>query len=313
MKVMPWEIKLLNSLTKLLLLLLPLPLYAATLIIEPDQGRKPILDAIKHAKSQVDLAMYGFTDPELMQAFIQAKEQGKSVRVLLQHYPYQHLDENQLAIQRLSSSQVKLGFAPSSYYLLHQKTLLTDQQKALVLSFNFTRLAFKNERNFGLILDEPAEVQEIQKIFNADWENKNESPHSSTLIWSPDNSREKILALMKSAKTELKIYAQGLSDYQLIGALAETAERGVKVQILSSGSQLGKHWDYLKRAGVELRQSKKLLIHAKVIIADRQKAMLGSINFTKPSLDKNRELSVLVSEKDIVGKLIETFDRDWEG
>ncbi len=304
--------KILSAAVMALFSLFTLPtLAAALLIVEPEQGRQPILDALKQAHTSVDLAMYGFTDPELMQAFIQAKEQGKAVRILLQHYPYRNIDENAPAIHRFSASHLNLTFAPSTFYLLHQKTLLLDQHKALVLSFNFTRSAFKNERNFGLVIDDPEQVQEIQRVFNADWENKKAAPHSPQLIWSPDNSREKILSLINNAKSELKVYAQGLTDYQVVGALAAAARRGVQVRLLTSGSQPGKKWDYLQRAGVQLTLDKRLVIHAKVLLADKKAAMLGSINFTQPSLDKNRELSVLANDPAIINQLVDIFDADW--
>ena len=136
-------------------------------------------------------------------------------------------------------------------------------------------------------------------------------PQSANLVWSPDNSREKILSLINAAKTEIKVYAQGLTDYQVVGALASAARRGVKVQVLTSGSQPGKKWDYLQRAGVQLALDKRLVIHAKVVLADQKQALLGSINFTQPSMDKNRELSVLVTDADVVKQLLQVFDLDW--
>ncbi len=285
---------------------------SATLIIEPDQGRQPVLEALKQAQSTVDLAIYGFTDPELMQAFIQAKNNGKKVRILLQHYPYKSLDENLLAIQRFSASHLDLTFAPPAFYLLHQKTLLLDRQRALVMTFNFTRSTFQNERNFALLLDDPAMVQEIQRVFDADWQNQPIKPVAANLFWSPDNSREKLLKLIASAQSELKIYAQGLSDYQVIGALASAARRGIQVQILTSGPEPGKKWDYLRKAGVKISFDKRPRIHAKVLLVDQQKALLGSINFTQPSLDKNRELAVLVTSPQVVKQLLGCFTQDWQ-
>jgi cardiolipin synthase len=282
------------------------------LIVEPEQGRRPILEAIQKAQTTIDLAMYGFTDPELMQAFVQAKDQGKKVRILLQHYPYKSIDENELAIQRFSSAHVNLNYAPSTFYLLHQKTLVLDGRTAEVLTFNFTRSTFHKQRNFGLILTDPAEVSEIQQVFNADWQNKKFHPSQPNLIWSPDNSREKIVALIQSAKREIKVYAQGLTDEPVVDALVKAAERGVEVQIITSGSQLGKKWAYLQKSGVHCALDKKLTIHAKVLIVDREKAMLGSINFTQASLDKNRELSVIVKEGELIGQLLAVFARDWQ-
>lgn len=300
----------------LLFFLLPFFVFSAfaatTLIVEPDQGRRPILDALQNAQSTVDLVMYGFTDPELMQAFIQANKSGKKVRILLQHYPYRSIDENILAIQRFSANHLSLAFAPPAYYLLHQKTLLLDGRRALVMTFNFTRSTFKNERNFGLILEDPLMVEEIQRVFNADWQNKQSKLAASNLVWSPENSREKIISMIDHAKSELKIYAQGLNDYQVIGTLVHAARRGVKVQILTSGAPPGRKWDYLRKAGVHFAIDKRLLIHAKVLIVDQQRALLGSINFTHPSLDRNRELAVLVSDPQVIKKLLRIFSRDWK-
>jgi len=297
----------------ILLLILALPIWASEkLIIEPDQGRQPIIEAIQGAKNTVDLAMYGFTDPDLMQSFIQAKQQGKSVRILLQHFPYNNLDENLPAIQQFSDHQVNLVYAPSTFYLLHQKTLVLDHQQALILTFNFTRSTFTKQRNFGLIIDDPVAVQEIQQVFNADWQNKTIIPKVSRLVWSPDNSRAKILSFIHNAKKEIKIYAQGLSDYQVIDALVGAVKRGVSVQVLTSGPWPGKKWDYLKKAGVQIVLDKKLIIHAKVILVDQKKAFLGSINFTQASIDKNRELATMVQDPKIVTKLLEVFKRDWK-
>ncbi|HSW70772.1 MAG TPA: phospholipase D-like domain-containing protein [Gammaproteobacteria bacterium] len=281
-----------------------------TLIIEPDQGRQPLLQAIQEAEATIDLAIYGFTDPLLMQALIQSKEEGKKVRILLQHFPYKNVDENKLVISRFSASHLNVAFARGA--LLHQKTLILDQHLALVLTFNFTRSSFQSERNFGLLIKDPAMVEEIQRVFNADWQNQKVTPQSRHLVWSPDQSRKKIINLINQAKSTLQLYAPSLSDYEVVGALANSARRGVKVQVLTSDSLSSKKWSYLQKAGVQFAFDHELLIHAKVVIVDQKLALLGSINFTSPSLDKNRELSVLVDEPAVLKKLLQVFKRDWE-
>ena len=286
-------------------------LASGLLIVEPEDGRKPIIDALQKARTSIDLAMYGFTDPELIQAFIQAKEKGKKLRILLQHFPYRNQDENRLAIQRFSENHINLAYEPEAFQLLHQKTLLIDESSALVTTFNFTRATFKKQRNFGLWIKDPAEIKEIQAIFNADWTHKKWMPKEAHLIWSPDNSREKILALIGSAKKEIIMYAQSVSDYKLVGELARAAHRGIKIQILTSSAP-SKKWNYLQKAGVKIALDKKLYIHAKVMIVDKEKALLGSINFTKTSLDKNRELSVLVDDSEVITKLLAVFAKDWQ-
>jgi cardiolipin synthase len=288
---------------------------APQLIIESDMGADPIIRAIQQAKTSVDLVMYGLTDAPVINALIQAKNQGKKVRVLLQHFPYKAENENKFAIERLQAQQVNLEWADGDFKLTHQKTLLIDGQMAMVMTFNLTHMAFKNERNFALVVTDPALVQEIQQVFNADWQHKAITVHQPDLIWSPDNSREKILNIIDSAKTDLKIYAQSLSDYQVVGALARAAKSGVNVQVLTStmtNKFHSKQLDYLTRSGVQIRFSKSYLIHAKVIVVDHTRAVIGSINFTRSSINNNRELAVITYNPTIINKLENIFNSDWE-
>ncbi len=289
---------------------------ADELIIEPDMGRTPILSAISHAKSSVDLVMYGFTDRELMRAFTQAKAAGKNVRILLEPHPYKNEDENESAISLFKSNSVNLKSTNPYFRLTHQKTLLLDQQVALVMTFNFTHSAFKKTRNFALVITDPVMLQEINSVFNADWQHENVHVKNPNLIWSPNNSREKLLSLIREAKAEIKIYAQDISDYQIIGALAKAARAGVKVKILMSVNAkkaASKQLAYLKKSGVTLHHCKNYYIHAKVMIIDDKRAVLGSINFTRASINNNRELAVITQDPKVINILIKTFNQDWGG
>ncbi len=285
------------------------------LIIEPDMGRAPITHLINDATHSVDLVIYGFTDTQLADAFIHAKNGGKSVRILLQHYPYKADDENQNIIEKLQAEKLNLIWPDGDFKLTHQKTLVIDQQQALVMTFNFTHSTFKNERNFALLISDPAEVQEIQDVFNHDWQHQKTAVQQADLIWSPNNSRDKLLALIRSAKSEMNVYAEGLNDYQIVGALAKAARSGVKVHILTSVEKdhvPSKQFDYLTRAGAEIRFDPDYIIHAKVIMVDHHQAELGSINFTRASINANRELAVISQDADVVKKLYSVFEQDWK-
>jgi cardiolipin synthase len=298
------------------LALITLPCFAAQrLITEPEMGRDPLLGMILGAKSSIELAIYGFTDETFVTALIEAQHQHKQVQVLLQHYPYQTTNENAVTIARLQAANIPLAWPGDNFTLLHQKTLILDQQSATIMTFNLTHSAFKNERNFALQLDNPEDVAEIHRVFTADWTHKPVTVHTADLIWSPDNRREKLLSLINNAKQSLSIYAEGLSDYAIVGALAQAARHGVKVNILMSHYPNqkvgGKKFDYLAKNNVTVRYSKRLVIHAKVMIIDDATAVIGSINFTRQSLDTNRELSVITHEPEIIKNLNKTFNTDW--
>jgi cardiolipin synthase len=284
-----------------------------TLIVEPDMGRAPLLAEIKQAQHSVDVVMYGLTDDSFIDALINASHH-KNVRVLLQHYPYINTDENLKAITELQAANVTLHWPDDKFKLTHQKTLLFDGHSALVLTFNLTHTSFTKERNFGLLITDPTLVSKIQQVFNADWEHQNIDVHDPDLVFSPDNSREQLLQLINNAHSSIEMYAEGLSDYDIVGALARAARRGVDVAILTStyhDKKPGKQFMFLGRTGVKIHFSHAYIIHAKVIIIDDDHALLGSINFTRQSINGNRELSVIIHDKKIVNQLSQYFATDW--
>ncbi len=305
-------------LTRLLIFLLLFfssPLFADELIIEPDNGREPILSAIQNAKSSIALVMYGMTDERFTQALIHAKNQGKSVQILLESEPYKASDENHNTVRELQAAQLDLHWPDKKFKLTHQKTFIFDQHAALVMTFNLTHSTFSRERNFALLIDNPDEVREIQQVFTADSTHQNSTVQNPNLVWSPNNAREKILKLIQDAKFNLQIYAQDINDYQMVGALAKAARRGVHVEIIMSAKSekyKNNKLAYLRRAGATIKTNPRYYIHAKVMLIDHQRALLGSINFTKSSLDNNRELSVLTTDKKVLQQLDKTFEQDWQ-
>jgi phosphatidylserine/phosphatidylglycerophosphate/cardiolipin synthase-like enzyme len=52
-------------------------------------------------------------------------------------------------------------------------------------------------------------------------------------------------------------------------------------------------------------------MHAKMIISDDKKAYIGSINFSTQSMDKNRELGIILTQQDIIQTISTTFQKDW--
>lgn len=306
-----------------LLLLFTCPTWADQLIIEPDMGREPILNVINDTHHSLDLVMYGLTDDHLLNALIKQKmlikqeTKRETVRVILERHPYKAKDENNKTVRAFDKYHIAWHGSIPPFRLIHQKTLLVDDHKAMVMTFNFTHSTFKKERNFALVIDDPKRVREIESVFSADWDhrsldNYSLDNYSRNLILSPDNSRKKLLSLIKNAKSTLKIYAQSINDYKIVGALAKAARKGVSVEILTSLKMREKQARYLTRAGVMIHYSKHLYIHAKVFIIDNQQAVLGSINLTRASLDDNRELSIITHDATVIKQLNTTFDHDWK-
>ena len=68
----------------------------------------------------------------------------------------------------------------------------------------------------------------------------------------------------------------------------------------------------LQRAGIPIRwaSGQYALTHAKFIIVDGQRVLVGSHNFSNSALFRNREASVIVSGP-VVDEFRRVFDKDW--
>lgn len=291
--------------------------HADQLIIEPDMGREPLLKNINSAEQSLHLVMYGFTDQTLLDALLKKKKDGKQLKIILERSPYRASDENTRTIGILNKNNIDWIGSIKDIRLIHQKTLLIDNKKALVMTFNFTNSSFDAKashpaRNFALIIDDPSTVADIDAVFNADWKQSTHDIHNDRLIYSPDNSRAALLQHLDHAKTSIKMYAQQLSDYDIIGALEHAAKRGVKVEVLVGVDLTDKQLAYLEKAGVIIKKSDYYYIHAKVFMIDNNTAILGSINTTRPSLDDNRELSIVSKDPNVIQTLNDTFAHDWQ-
>lgn len=311
-----FNLSLRTSLSRIFLLffLVSYSCFSATeLIVEPDQGRTPILNKLQHAHRSIDLVIYGFTDHTFLKYLEEAKKRNVEVRILIERNPYRATNENDKIIRELKKLNIPYHFSNPNYQLTHQKTFIIDNSNAIVMTFNLTHSSFKDQRNFALITDDPNDLHEIKKVFDADWHNMPTNVYQPNLVWSPNNSREKILNLIQYATRSIDIYADNISDYQIIGALAKASRRGVKVNILTSAKNQklpNRKTIFLQHAGVNIIFSDQYYIHAKVLIIDKRQALVGSINFTKESLDKNRELSVETRDPFVIKKLLDTFALD---
>lgn len=283
--------------------------FADTLIIQPDAGITPIIQQLKRAKQSVKLTMYGFTDKRLLSPLVQQKLNGYDIKIILEKEPYRAVHENDKVMKTLRAYNIPFQDVP--YRLVHQKSVILDNNKVILFTFNFTHASFTHARNFGLIIDDPAKVKVITELFNADWQQQPYIVTHEDIIVSPTGSRPAFMKVIQQSQSSLKIYAQSITDYAIIGALAQAAKRGVHVQLLTSAPLRKKPFKNLTNAGVAIRFSKVPYIHAKVFIIDSQKALLGSTNLTRASLEDNRELSVISHDKSVVTQLTQTFESDW--
>lgn len=284
------------------------------LIQEPDDGREPILEAIREATREIHVEVYLLSDSQIVEELIREDREGTDVRVLLEEHPFGGGNINKVSSKKLSENQVEVRWANPAYPLTHEKAMIIDDKKALILNQNLTKSAFDKNREYNIIDENLEHVAEIERMFEADWERKSFTPNETDLIISPYNSRSKLTSLINNATESINIEMEILQDPEIGKTLMEKAKTTQIRIIIPDLKKIPSNFkliNKLKTAGIEIRELGSPYLHAKLIIIDDIKAYIGSVNFSTQSMDKNRELGIIVSQSDVVQTLSETFETDW--
>ena len=273
------------------------------LLIQPQDGIKPILSAIKKAKKTVEVAVFRFDRADIEAALKAAVRRGVSVSALIAYANRggeKHLRKLEM---RLLDAGVNVSRTADKLVRYHNKMMIVDRRTLYVLSFNFTHLDIDHSRAFGAVIRKPKIVQEAVKLFAADSDRKSYKAGLSTFIVSPVNARKELAAFIRKAKKELLIYDPNIADSEMARELVNRAKAGVKIRIIGAMSR--------KNPDIEIRKLTGLRLHTRSIIRDRREAFIGSQSLRKIELDKRRELGVIVRGSKALRKLVDTFDADW--
>lgn len=289
---------------------------AVGLFVEPDDGRAPVLDEIEAARASITLEVYLLSDEETIAALERARRRGVAVRVILEEDPFGGAGNQPEVYARLQRAGIDVRWDNPAFRFGHVKTMVVDGRVALVMNQNLTRSSFTGNREFGVVTTRAAEVAQAAAIFEADWARSAEPP-DGPLIVSPTTSRADLLGLIDGSRRSLDVYAEVVRDQEIMDAFVDAETRGVAVRLIMSGDLDGTDDNAEERAeladaGVDVRLARGgLYIHAKMVLADGERAFVGSQNFTATSLDQNRELGVFLDDRANLGRLARTFEEDF--
>ena len=68
----------------------------------------------------------------------------------------------------------------------------------------------------------------------------------------------------------------------------------------------------LDDVGIKVHKLHHMKLHAKLVMADGERAIVGSVNLAPGSFDERRELAIEVDDRKIVRRLGRVIDHDWK-
>jgi cardiolipin synthase len=291
------------------------------LIVLPDDSARPILDAINGARNALDIRMFLFTDPTLLDAVIAAKKRGVPVRVMLNPARRSGEAENEESRKALTEGGVDVRDSSPAFDLTHQKSMVVDHEIGFVESLNWESKDLTQTRDYAVVTTHGQEVAEMEGCFEADWERKTFTPHpESSLIWCPDNGRQRVARFIDESRHTLWVQNERYQDQVIIERLVRAVTRGVEVHILAKPPHSLKPEKLiegvgglriLQDVGAKVHTLHHLKLHAKMLLADSKRAIVGSINLAPGSFDARRELAIETDNPHVVKRLEATAQHDW--
>jgi len=293
-----------------------------SVIVLPDDSARPIIEAINGARESLRIKMFVFSDPTLLQAVIAAHNRGVKVRIMLNPARRSGEKENDETRRQLIEAGVDVLDSNPAFDVTHEKSMVVDDHTAYVKSLNWQTKNLTETRDYAVVTTNKSEVDEIIECFEADWSRREFSPgQHSHLIWCVGNGRQRLGQLIDDARHSLWLQNERYQDPVMIEHIVRAKERGVRVHVMArpphklkkdklvegvSGLRI------LRDVGIKIHKLKHVKLHAKVLMADGERAIIGSINLAPGSFDSRRELAIEVRDDRVVKRIHDVLRHDWE-
>lgn len=271
-------------------------------IVQPGAGLAPVIQAIRRARTAIDICIFRLDRKEIEVALAAAIQRGVRVRALIAHTNSGGEQSLRKLEQRLLGLGIMVTRTADTLVRYHGKYMVADST-LVVLGFNFTKLDIDKSRSFAIATREARTVKEALKLFECDATRQPYTPARSNLVVSPETSRDILGKFIGAAKKTLAIYDINFQDPAMIKVVKALASKGVEIRVIGK----------LKEAidGVAVKRPEGPRLHVRAIIRDGKRAFVGSQSLRKVELDKRREIGLLISNATVVRQLLQVFDSDW--
>ncbi len=292
------------------------------LLVMPDDGVDAVVALIEEASEQLLLKQFKLQSVAVEEALHRALGRGVQVRVMLNPHTSGGDRWNDEAFARLQAWGIETAWTSEAFPVTHEKSMVVDQHTALVATFNLADKYFTETRDYGVLTYNPAVVAQVIAGFEADWQRVFFQPDLGVgLVWSSAHSRGQMARIVDAATRSLWIQHPKFVDAVILERIISARERGVKVRVLCGGKHGISDWDIydtfsslrvMERFGVKVRRQQQPKLHAKLILVDGGFAQTGSMNIDRSAFDLRRELGIESDAPEVVARLKEMFQIDWE-
>ena len=182
-----------------------------------DNPQKAIIKNINQAEAFINIAMYTFTDKDILLSLENAQERGVKVRVYLDRSQI----ESTYSISRLLvQKEIKVRISTNNY-IMHNKFAIIDNRLLLTGSYNWTASAnSRNDENL-MVIDDPEIIAIFQNQFVNLWTNKYNSERTKELF---SKAKVNILTVFPPVQTGTKVININSASLEKLSSILKISE-----------------------------------------------------------------------------------------
>ena len=254
--------------------------------ITPAERRRAVLEIIAAARSRLILSLFRCDDFDVLDALVAALSRGVAIDVLMTDRAKGGRKRLDQVTMVLADSGATLHCYGDRVVKYHAKYIAADGRLALIGSANWTRKCLRETCDFMLTTSDGDVAKALECLFAGDCAG-GPAPAAAghdRLIVGPEQARDRLAALLRSARRRIDIVDPKLTDPGMRRLLAEQRAAGVRVRCHD-------------------RDVGGLAAHGKLFVVDGRVAVIGSLSLCAIHLSFRRELAVITKDADVLRSL----------
>lgn len=300
------------------------------LYISPDTSWLNFYDNISKVKKKLKIETYDFTKKELQSKFEELLNNWVGIKLIMENHKYRQFKNTRKDIENYFSGyknfEIKSDEQMWTEYV-HSKVNLVDSG-FWIQTANLTNSSFAKNREHFFYSENTGVRKSLDTIFEKDrnWDKIDLDDIHSNLLVCNINCRGVIEKVLSDAKKSIWIQTQYIVDDRILDILKNKintdsyfslkewrveAKRKLDIKFVVADTENNNELLNYFGPGVA-RKFTKYYNHTKMILIDDEILILGSMNLSDNSLDKNREIWIILIDKEIISQFKKLFDKDWQ-
>jgi cardiolipin synthase A/B len=262
--------------------------------------------------TRLQIENYEFTEPKIKEQMKSLLSRGVLVQLILENHMYQQTKDMYRPILNMFSWYKTFAITYDQRMrteYVHSKVDILDNS-FLIKTANLTHSSLFENREYMFLSSNPGVLKSLKTVFTKDrsgWTITLADLHPNLVVCNI-NCRGVIEHMLNEAKESIIIDTQYINDAAIIDILSKQQKKVKEMKLLVAN--IGTNDMVQSLLPDFTKKYTERYLHAKMILIDHKLLLLGSMNLSANSLDKNREIWILLTNPTIISQFTTQFTKD---